>query len=88
MHLALSQGNLYSEIVLPLLEAYPEAASVQSSGGLVPLFLSVMRDNPVFDISKALCKAYPDGPKATTNSTGSHPLHFALHRSNISIPSV
>ena len=79
LHLALSQGTLYPDIILPLLNANPLGASVESGSGLIPLFLSVMRDNPVFEISKALCKAYPYGPRAM-NSTESHPLHFALNR--------
>ena len=60
-------------------ETFPTAAGVRSSQGLYPLFLSVMRNNAIFEISKALCKAFPNGPQ-TLNKTDCHPLHFALYR--------
>jgi ankyrin repeat protein len=87
LHLCLSQPVIIKEAAYLLLSAYPQACSMKNSdeeGGWYPLFLTVMRDNSDFELSKTICKLCPDSVKQL-NASGSLPIHFAVNRENPNI---
>ncbi len=87
LHLCLSQPVIIKEAAYLLLSAYPQGCSMKNSdeeGGWYPLFLTVMRDNSDFELSKTICKLWPDSVKQF-NSSGSLPIHFAVNRENPNI---
>ena len=87
LHLCLAQPVIIKEAAYLLLSAYPKGCSMKNSdeeGGWYPLFLTVMRDNSDFELSKTICKLWPDSVKQL-NASGSLPIHFAVNRENPNI---
>eukprot|EP01038_Epipyxis_sp_PR26KG_P012306 gene12306-16507_t len=79
LHISLTQYKIIPEVVMMLLQNYPQSASIPNDQGLIPLFLCVMRDDISADICRYLCKLHSAGP-AAMNRTRSHPLHFAAKK--------
>lgn len=80
IHYLLSQPEIIIDAALLVINSYPESASIpETSQGLLPIFLSIMRDNASIEIVEALCNAYPEGP-SSFNQSNSLPLHYASKR--------
>lgn len=79
LHSALRIPTVLPQVVLKLLEKFPQAATHPDNQGFIPLFLCVMREDSNENIVREICKAYKEGPMYLSQSNN-YPLHFACKR--------
>lgn len=83
LHLALSSTTAHSdEVVLKLLEVYPNAASVADYSGRLPLHYALERSS--LRVVEAVYLCFPDAVRGVTEDSRSSCLHFAAQRDSIS----
>ena len=71
LHVLLSRAAIPYSMAEKVLAAFPRAASIEDSGGYLPLFLAVMHNDErkedslqLANLVRRLCQAHPAGPSA------------------------